>query len=108
MKRTNVAEVMDRIYFDGKTYDPDLDRDRLRTQLERVYALMLDGRFHSLAEIADKVGGSEASVSARLRDLRKPRFGSNSVRRMRVAGGLWVYCLVRNDHANLKTTQKAV
>lgn len=44
---------------------------RLASQLTRVKALMSDGRARSLREIAEAVGGSEAGVSARLRDLRK-------------------------------------
>jgi hypothetical protein len=65
--------------------------------LERVRALMGDGKRRTLSEITAVVGGSEAGVSARLRDLRKPRFGSASVRRARRAGhdGLWEYWVER-------------
>ena len=77
--------------FDGATFDSSLDGPRLTSQLGRVKALMLDGRWHSLAEIAGRVGGSEAGVSARLRDLRKPRNGGWNVERQRVDAGLWEY-----------------
>lgn len=77
--------------FDGETYEPEHDRERLGTQLEKVRDLMRDGQWRTLAAIALAVGSSEASASARLRDLRKPRFGSLRVERRRVVGGLFVY-----------------
>jgi hypothetical protein len=80
--------------FDGQTYEPIHDFARLRGQLERVNAFMADGRFHTLNEIARAAGGTEASVSARLRDLRKPKYGSRDVKRERVTGGLFRYRLV--------------
>lgn len=81
--------------FDGATFTPELDADRLTTQLSRVKALMLDGHWHSLAEIARRVGGSEAGVSARLRDLRKPRNGGYTVERERVQDGLFEYRIAK-------------
>lgn len=79
--------------FDGSTCDPALDADRLETLLGRVLDLTSDGRWRTLREIAKSCGGSEASVSARLRDLRKARFGGYTVERRRVVGanGLWEY-----------------
>jgi hypothetical protein len=47
---------------------------RFSTALEKVYALMRDGRWHTLAAIALSCGCSESGASARLRDLRKPEF----------------------------------
>lgn len=70
-------------YFDGDTYEPELDQARLATLLNRVHAFMRDGQWHTLAEIVRACGGTEASVSARLRDLRKDRFGANDVRKRR-------------------------
>jgi hypothetical protein len=85
---------MDRgVYFDGETYEPDQDQSRLRTQLVRVFSAMADGREHTLTDLAEQTGGSEASVSARLRDLRKPRFGGWVVKRRRIEGGLFGYTL---------------
>ena len=81
------------VAFDGATYNSALDQERLGRQLDRVQALMADGQWRTLREIADAVGGSEASVSARLRDLRKARFGAHEVERLRVAGGLYRYRL---------------
>ncbi len=62
--------------FDGATFSEEEDGARLSTQLERVLELMKDENWRTIHEIAKIVEGSEASVSARLRDLRKPKFGS--------------------------------
>lgn len=85
------------VYFDGETYDPALDKNRLKTLLGRVFDFMGDYRWHTLGEIQRSCGGSEAGVSARLRDLRKARFGSYTVHRKRVDEGLWVYQLKKNE-----------
>ena len=84
---------------DGTTYSPDRDGERLERLFERVKALMLDGRWRTLAEIQAVCGGSEASVSARIRDLRKKRFGAYIVEREYVGDGLWQY-RVRTRAAN--------
>jgi len=82
--------------FDGSTYQPDKDEKRLSSQLSKVKELMSDGEWRTLAQIQSIVGGSEAGVSARLRDLRKDRFGSFLVKRRRVgepSSGVWQYRL---------------
>lgn len=81
--------------LDGATYEPALDGVRLGSQLQRVAALMADGRWRTLAEIAGTADGSEAGVSARLRDMRKTRFGGHTVERRRRGGtgGTWEYHL---------------
>lgn len=77
--------------FDGVTYDPDLDGERMRGQMERVLVFMSDNAWRTLEEIKDAVGGSEAGVSARLRDARKDRFGAYRVEKRRRGAGLWEY-----------------
>lgn len=80
--------------FDGETYDRPKDRARLGRQLTAVATLMEDGEWRTLAEIAKAIGAPEASVSARLRDLRKPKFGRQAVQSQRRGGslaGLWEY-----------------
>lgn len=69
--------------FDGRTFSARLDHSRLSRQLVVVRELMLDGRWRTLAEISMAVGEPEASVSARLRDLRKEKFGGYEVGRRR-------------------------
>ena len=81
--------------FDGATIDHARDHDRLAGQLGRVKDFMEDGKWRYLWEIADKTGDPESSVSARLRDLRKPRFGGYKIEREYVTGGLWQYRMIR-------------
>ena len=85
--------------FDGDTYDHDLDFLRLKRQLDRVFYVMSDGNWRTLPAIAKVTRGSEASVSARLRDFRKPKFGEHQVNR-RARGdrkkGLFEYQLIVN------------
>lgn len=80
--------------FDGATYVASLDRGRLSNQLARVVSFMADGEWRTLAGIADAVQAPEASVSARLRDLRKPKFGGWKVERQRADHGLHQYRLL--------------
>ncbi len=84
--------------FDGRTYDSALDGKRLKGQGLRVYTVLLQAgydRWLTLRGIADRTGDPEASVSARLRDLRKERFGGNTVEARRMGGGhgTWEYRL---------------
>ena len=69
--------------FDGTTFNAPADGLRLARQLSAVRDLVSDGKWRTLHEIADVVGAPEASVSARLRDLRKPKFGGWTVERRR-------------------------
>jgi DNA-binding Lrp family transcriptional regulator len=91
----------DQFEFGGFTYEPEIDRDRLRRQLAAVRAVMFDGRWHTLADISEQVGAPQASVSARLRDLRKKKFGAYTVLRRRAAAwsGLYEYRLVLEQAA---------
>jgi hypothetical protein len=96
-QRPGMGEIIENIpteyRFDGQTYDPDEDAVRLTGQLLAVYDLMKDGLWRPLRLIAHEVGGSEAAVSARLRDCRKPKYGGHTVRRKREGGGLFLYRL---------------
>jgi hypothetical protein len=67
------------------------DEPRLSDQLRRVRDLMLDGTARSLAEISAAVSAPEASVSARLRDLRRPECGGYLVERENLGGGRFTY-----------------
>lgn len=64
-----------RVGFDGSDYRPALDDDRLRGQIRRVFDAMRPGRWLTLSEIRAITGDPEASISAQIRHLRKPRFG---------------------------------
>jgi|SRR5262252_2522553 len=85
-------------HFNGPEYDPAIDHERLAGQMQRVFDLMIDGNWRTLSEISDATGDPAASVSAQLRHLRKPRFGSFVVdRRARGdrARGLFEYRLTK-------------
>jgi hypothetical protein len=70
--------------FDGQTYDPEVDRERLGRQLASVRDEMLRASaWLTLQQIAIRVNEPPASVSARLRDLRKEKFGGFAVLRCR-------------------------
>ena len=78
---------------DGKTFNPATDLHRLNAQAHRVYEFMWARDWVTLAEIARVTGDPEASISARLRDLRKPKFGAFIVDRRRRTQGTWEYKL---------------
>lgn len=64
------------------TYSGDLDGERLTSQLDAVLALMQDGIWRTLSEIRAAIGrGSEAGLSARLREIRASRRGQVERRR---------------------------
>jgi hypothetical protein len=74
--------------FGGDTFDPTLDEERLRKQLALVWRIMFDGQWRTLAQLSREADGApEASVSARLRDFRKAKFGGHTVERQRIPNG---------------------
>ena len=78
--------------FRETTFDPVIDRPRLDTLRGRVQETMKDGCWHKLSDLALCCGGSEAGVSARIRELRRPEYGGHNIIKRRVAnGGLWEY-----------------
>lgn len=88
--------------FAGETYDAKRDKPALTAQLDHVRSHMISRPgWHTLEEIAAAVGlktgvkPSTASVSARLRDLRKTGFGGYMIeRRIREGSSrLWEYHL---------------
>lgn len=70
-------------HFDGETFDPELDGKRLGAQQRVVMTYISDGKWYTLAELSLALGYPEASISARLRDCRKPRCGARTVERRR-------------------------
>ena len=76
--------------FDGDTITSE-DFPRLNRQLRAVYDLMRDGAWRSLRQISNRTGEPEASISARLRDLRKRKFGGFKVLRENWGDGVFVY-----------------
>ena len=84
--------------FDGATFEAPRDADRLGHQLGAVrdYLLRVDC-WCSLVELERATGYPQASISARIRDLRKPKFGGFHVPRRRRAGcpGTFEYRIAR-------------
>jgi hypothetical protein len=83
--------------FNGSDYDPEKDNVRLTGQLLRIYDVMKDGTWRTLAEIEAHTGDPQSSISAQLRHLRKPRFGSHIVNkrpRGKRESGLFEYQLI--------------
>lgn len=98
--------------FHGETYVPSRDRDRLVGLMDRVHTALKDGRRWSLSELKQVCGGSEASVSARIRDLKDVRWGGNyagvgrkirvretghDIEKEYVGNGLWNYWMIERE-----------
>lgn len=97
MVATNQPSLFDKpLRFDGSDYLPWRDDERLTGQYWRVWRVMVDGGWHTLSEIARITGDHEASVSAQLRHMRKPRFGSHTIEKEYVDNGLFTYRLIVN------------
>lgn len=88
-------------YFSGETISHDRDTARLAAQYDQVFGLMCDGQWRTLQQISDATGAPPASVSARLRDMRKRRFGAHLVQREHINRGLWRYRVVANTWQDL-------
>jgi hypothetical protein len=95
--------------FRGPEYRDADDRARLTGQCLRIRDFMLDGRWRSLAEISAALGDPAASVSAQLRHLRRPRFGSYIVERQARGDrkhGLFEYRLLKPDVEDVAVPSK--
>ena len=88
--------------FDGEDYKPARDDIRLTGQLLRIWDVMYHGLWHTLPQIAEATGDPEASISAQLRHLRKPRFGSHTVEKQYLANGVYRYRLLVNHDGESK------
>lgn len=76
----------------GPAYSVPLDADRIEGQHETIRDYMLShNKWLTLAEIEAAVGYPQASISAQLRHLRKPRFGAYVVDKRRRSCGTWEY-----------------
>lgn len=86
------------------TLDTKLDGPRLETLNREVLDLMSDGKWRTLEEIKASIGrGSEAGISARLREL-NTKYGHPHEKRRRghVYRGLWEYRIyVRMEQSEL-------
>lgn len=85
--------------IEGATYQPSRDFDRLSKQARRVAEVMANGGWVTLSSLSRDTGDPEASVSARIRDIRKAGF---TVEREYVRRGLWQYRLVMPPEAEMR------
>lgn len=86
--------------FDGPDYDHARDSERLSSQYQTIFDLMKDGQERTLSQIAFITGYSTSSISAQLRHMRKPRFGSHVVTKKYLGNGLFTYGLIINQKEN--------
>lgn len=76
---------------DGQSFSRKRDGVRLNKQAQDVFDFMSVGCWSTLREISKATGHPEASVSARLRDLKKSKFGGYLIEKRNLGGGLWQY-----------------
>lgn len=81
-------------HFDGATLSSD-DHARLGKQLARVMEVIRDGVARTPEQLEAATGYRWASISARLRDLRKPCFGARQVEREAIGGRQFTYRFVK-------------
>ena len=82
--------------FDGPDYQHALDFSRLTGQIERIFTTMADKQWRTLREIESITNDPQASISAQLRHLRKPKFGNHQLHKRRRGDrtkGLFEYSL---------------
>jgi hypothetical protein len=77
--------------FSGADYVPRRDDARLLRQVDHIREIVLSAGWYSVPDIARLTGYSENSVSAQLRNLRKPSHGSYRVEGARFPDGVWRY-----------------
>ena len=85
---------------DGETYEHERDHERIAGQRREVWGVIVDRQWHTLSEISVIARAPEASVSARLRDFRKEKFGGHQIERRYVGDGLWEYRLGGDDEGS--------
>jgi len=105
MSATTFREAVPNRLYDGDTLHHATDHKRLRAQHGAVFKAMAGEAWLTLTELEKATGYPQASVSARLRDFRKEKFGGHTVlrRRRRNAGGTWEYCLLLNHERSADT-----
>lgn len=95
-----VVPNLDLARFDGSDIKPERDNARLSGQIQRVYDVMSSGRYMTHAQIRLAIRGKfgvedkETSISAQVRNLRKPRFGGHTIQSRHIKNGLYEYRIV--------------
>ena len=80
----------------GPAYVEAIDGARIHGQRAHILQIMVTGAAYTLAELEDRTGYPQSSISAQLRHLRKDRFGGYDVqkRRQHADAGTWEYFIV--------------
>ena len=91
-------DKMPKIRFNGPEYVPARDDVRLTGQIKRVFGVMKNSDWITVAEISDITGDPQTSISAQIRHLRKERFGGFDIpARRRNDSSLYEYKLLDNS-----------
>lgn len=92
--------------FGGKTFDQELDGKRLGRQMQSVYDHMTRAPgWWTLRELEDALHHPQASISARLRDLRKMGLDLQRRRRGNEAKGIHEYKIAAGEPSARKESQ---
>lgn len=75
------------------------DPDGLKPQTRKVFDALSDGHWHTLRQLSDASGAPEASVSARMRDLRGEEYALPLEAEKMPGSNLWRYRLTLPDVA---------
>lgn len=97
--RARFSVPTDRPTRGGTTFDPALDAERLAGQHAKVLGIMRDGNWRTLYQLEQLTGIPTQSISARLRDFRKRKFGAYTVERRRVSDGTWEYRVTASERS---------
>ena len=81
----------------GKNFSRARDGERLARQTRAVWNVMRVMGWRTLPELASVLDEPQQSISARLRDLRKPRFGGWDVQRQYEGNGVWAYRVLKPE-----------
>ena len=73
---------------------PFVHRPSLAAQRERVASIMRRGDWVTLDDLAAAIDAPVQSISARVRDLRKPRYGSYTIARRHLGRRVFAYRMV--------------
>jgi len=65
-----------------------------QSQLQQVKAIMLSKEWVTLYDMAKLIGASDAGISARVRDLKKPQYGRHIIVKRKKSANTYEYRLI--------------
>lgn len=66
-----------KFHFDGETFRASYDYDRLKNGVQKTLWMLLDGKWHEILDLKEAI--EQDAVPTRVRDLRKPWYGSHHI-----------------------------